>query len=56
MFGQRRKLFVERRVMEKHLLGGTGTLIILVKYVECKLLPLNLMYQEERLKLFSFSE
>ena len=55
-------MFIERRVMERNLLGGKGTLILLVKYVECllktiqqKLQPLNLLLcKEERLKHFSF--
>ena len=50
--------------MESHSLEGKGTLIFLVKYVKCslktiqhnKLLSLNLMCQEERLKHFSFSK
>ena len=46
-----------------NLLGGKGTLIFFVKYVKCslktiqhKVPPLNLMYQENQLKHFSFSE
>ena len=27
-------MFIERRIMKSHLLGGKGTLIFLVKYVE----------------------
>ena len=34
---QRGKMFIERRVMERHLLGGKGTLIFLVKYFESSL-------------------
>ena len=29
LYGRRRKMFTERQVMEKHLLGGKGTLIFL---------------------------
>ena len=29
LFGQRRKMFIERQVIEKHLLEGEGTLIFL---------------------------
>ena len=32
-----KKMFIERRVMERHLLGGKSTLIFLVKYVKCSL-------------------
>ena len=31
MFGQKRKMFGERQVMERHLLGGKGALILRVK-------------------------
>ena len=61
-------MFIERQVMEKHLLGGKGTLIFLSNMLNTsslnldnstqagKLLPLNLMCQEEHFKHFSFSE
>ena len=44
--------------MERHLLGGQGTLIFLVKYVECSLkircYTPELMCQEESVKTFQF--
>ena len=60
-------MFIERRVMEKHLLGGKDTLIFLsnmlntsslkeIQHMLGKLLPLNLMCQEEHSKHFSFCE
>ena len=68
LYGRRRKMFIERQVMEKYLLGGKGTLIFLSNMLNAsslkldnstqagKLLSLNLMCQEEHLKHFSFSE
>ena len=61
---EEKRMFMERRVMETHLLRGKRyMLIFLVKYVkrwlktiQHKLLPLNLIRQEERLKHFSFSQ
>ena len=62
-------MLIQRQVMEKHLLGGKGTLIFLSNMLNAsslksqenstqagKLLPLNLMCPEEHLKHFSFSE
>ena len=62
LYGQRRKIFIERQVMGKHLLGGKGTLIYLSNMLNAsllkagKLLPLNQMCQEEHLKHFSLFE
>ena len=46
MFGQKTKMFIERWVIEKHLLESKDTLIFrvkplysVVKYIECSMVP-----------------